>query len=58
MSADQKQFAKVDVDVLNATLKYLAGKPYTEVAKLIPAIQSAEIIQDVPVMATPPAEAK
>jgi hypothetical protein len=56
MSADQKQFAKVEVDVLNAVLKYMADKPYTEVAKLIPAIQTAEIIK--PEVEKPKAKSK
>ena len=45
MSTDQKQFAKVEVEVLNAVLEYLSNRPYKEAAGLISAVQTAEIIE-------------
>ena len=42
-----KQF-KITEDVLQATINYLANKPYIEVQKLIPCLQNAELIIEKP----------
>jgi len=41
----KEEIAKIEVSKLNAVLEYLGKRPYIEVANLIQAVQSAQIIQ-------------
>tara|TARA_R110002020_G_scaffold455314_1_gene671387 strand:+ start:757 stop:951 length:195 start_codon:yes stop_codon:yes gene_type:complete len=48
MENNQEQKAVIKVEVLNEVLKYLAVQPYSEVAGLVNAVQTAQIIPNKP----------
>ena len=54
MSQDQTQMATIEVNTLNEVLKYLAERPYQEVAQLVSKVHRAQIVEDKPVMAEKP----
>tara|TARA_R110002020_G_scaffold264087_2_gene478852 strand:+ start:3833 stop:4030 length:198 start_codon:yes stop_codon:yes gene_type:complete len=58
MESNQEQKAVIKVGVLNEVLKYLAARPYSEVAGLVNAVQTAQIIPNEPEAVTPVADAK
>jgi len=58
MSQDQKQMATIEVETLNEVLKYLAERPYQEVAQLVAKVHRAQIVEDKPVMLEKPKTTK
>ena len=45
---EQKQFVKIEIDKMNAVLKYLATRPYGEVADLIAVVKSGQVLPPEP----------